>query len=87
MREENRKRRLVFEKTTRNRIRPIFTEHRQQTSSAVPLVLFAGAGSEPIRGWGAVVLGRLIVSTIFSCFLVPALFSLMLDVRASLGAD
>ena len=49
------------------------------------LVLFAGAGSELYRGLGAVVLGGLIVSTIFTLFLVPALFSLMLDVRAGLA--
>jgi hypothetical protein len=30
-------------------------------------------------------LGGLIVSTIFTLFLVPALFSLMLDVRAGLA--
>jgi HAE1 family hydrophobic/amphiphilic exporter-1 len=49
------------------------------------LVLFGGAGSELYRGLGAVVLGGLIVSTIFTLFLVPALFSLMLDVRAGLA--
>jgi hypothetical protein len=32
-----------------------------------------------------VVLGGLIVSTIFTLFLVPALFSLMLDLRAALA--
>jgi HAE1 family hydrophobic/amphiphilic exporter-1 len=51
----------------------------------LPLVLFPGAGSELYRGLGAVVLGGLIVSTIFTLFLVPALFSLMLDVRAALA--
>jgi HAE1 family hydrophobic/amphiphilic exporter-1 len=51
----------------------------------LPLVLFGGAGSELYRGLGAVVLGGLIVSTIFTLFLVPALFSLTLDVRAGLA--
>jgi HAE1 family hydrophobic/amphiphilic exporter-1 len=45
----------------------------------IPLVLFPGAGSELYRGLGAVVLGGLLVSTIFTLFLTPALFSLFMD--------
>jgi HAE1 family hydrophobic/amphiphilic exporter-1 len=47
----------------------------------LPLVLFPGPGSELYRGLGAVVLGGLVISTIFTLFLVPALFSLSLDLR------
>ena len=46
-----------------------------------PLVLFPGAGSELYRGLGSVVIGGLVVSTVFTLVLVPALFSLMLDLR------
>ena len=52
----------------------------------LPLVLFPGAGSELYRGLGSVVLGGLIVSTVFTLLLVPALFSLVLDARAALLA-
>ena len=46
-----------------------------------PLVLFPGAGSELYRGLGSVVLGGLLVSTVFTLVLVPTLFSLMLEAR------
>ena len=41
-----------------------------------PLVLFPGAGSELYRGLGCVLLGGLLVSTIFTLVLVPSMFSL-----------
>lgn len=46
-----------------------------------PLVLFPGAGSELYRGLGSVVLGGLLVSTIFTLVFVPTLFSLALEGR------
>jgi HAE1 family hydrophobic/amphiphilic exporter-1 len=52
-----------------------------------PLVLFPGAGSELYRGLGSVVLGGLIVSTIFTLVLAPTLFSLALDLKARLLGD
>ncbi len=51
----------------------------------LPLVLFPGAGSELYRGLGSVVVGGLIVSTVFTLLLVPALFSLVPDARQALG--
>jgi HAE1 family hydrophobic/amphiphilic exporter-1 len=59
------------------RIRPIFMTTITTTIGLLPLVIFNGAGSELYRGLGSVVLGGLIVSTIFTLFLVPSLFSLM----------
>jgi HAE1 family hydrophobic/amphiphilic exporter-1 len=50
----------------------------------LPLVLFPGAGSELYRGLGSVVLGGLIVSTLFTVFLVPSLFSLTLGAKERL---
>jgi HAE1 family hydrophobic/amphiphilic exporter-1 len=47
----------------------------------LPLVLAPGAGSELYRGLGSVLLGGLVVSTIFTLIQVPTLFSLTLDVR------
>ena len=47
----------------------------------LPLVLFPGSGSELYRGLGSVVLGGLVVSTVFTLFLVPTLFSLTMDVK------
>jgi HAE1 family hydrophobic/amphiphilic exporter-1 len=51
----------------------------------MPLVLFPGAGRELYRGLGSVVLGGLLVSTVFTLFLVPTLFSLTMDIRESIA--
>jgi HAE1 family hydrophobic/amphiphilic exporter-1 len=68
-----------------NRVRPIFMSVSTSVFGMLPLVLFPGAGSELYRGLGSVVVGGLIVSTVFTLILVPALFSLALDARESLG--
>jgi HAE1 family hydrophobic/amphiphilic exporter-1 len=67
--------------STRTRLRPIFATTVTTVLGLLPLVLFPGAGSELYRGLGAVLLGGLVVSTIFTLFLIPALFSLMMDAR------
>ena len=66
----------------RTRIRPIFMTTLTTVFGLSPLVFFPGAGSELYRGLGSVVLGGLVVSTVFTLFLVPTLFSLMLDSKA-----
>jgi hypothetical protein len=52
----------------------------------LPLVLAPGAGSELYRGIGAVLLGGLLVSTVVTLVFVPALLSLMMELRDSLVA-
>jgi HAE1 family hydrophobic/amphiphilic exporter-1 len=55
----------------------------------VPLPIYAdgawvwsvGAGSELYQGLGAVVLGGMVVSTVFTLILIPAGFSLVMDAR------
>jgi HAE1 family hydrophobic/amphiphilic exporter-1 len=51
----------------------------------IPLVLFPGAGSELYRGLGSVVLGGLIVSTLFTLILIPAAFGLITDIKKNLS--
>ncbi len=70
----------------RTRVRPIFMTTTTTVLGLLPLVLFPGAGSELYRGLGSVVLGGLIVSTIFTVVLVPTLFSLAIDIRRILWA-
>jgi HAE1 family hydrophobic/amphiphilic exporter-1 len=70
--------------SVRNRVRPIFMTTFTTTFGLLPLVLFPGAGSELYRGVGSVVLGGLIVSTLFTMFLVPCLFSLTLEAKAEI---
>ena len=72
--------------SVRNRVRPIFMTTLTTTFGLLPLVLFPGAGSELYRGVGSVVLGGLLVSTLFTLFLVPCLFSLVLEARAGLSS-
>ncbi|MGZ0168616.1 MAG: efflux RND transporter permease subunit [Planctomycetales bacterium] len=67
--------------SVRTRVRPIFMTTLTTVLGLLPLVLFPGAGSELYRGLGSVVLGGLLVSTIFTLVLVPTLFSLMLDTK------
>ena len=81
MRHEGLERREAIREAVRNRIRPIFMSTTTSVFGMLPLVLFRGAGSELYRGLGSVVVGGLALSTIFTLFLIPALFSLVLDAR------
>jgi HAE1 family hydrophobic/amphiphilic exporter-1 len=65
----------------RTRIRPIFMTTLTTVFGLSPLVFFPGAGSELYRGIGSVVLGGLVVSTLFTLVLVPTLFSLMVEFK------
>jgi HAE1 family hydrophobic/amphiphilic exporter-1 len=84
MRHERMERREAIREAVRNRIRPIFMSTTTSVFGMLPLVLFRGAGSELYRGLGSVVVGGLALSTIFTLFLIPALFSLVLDARLKL---
>lgn len=65
--------------SVRTRIRPILMTTLTTVGGGLPLVLAPGAGSEMYRGLGAVVVGGLIVSTIFTLLLVPLALSLTFD--------
>lgn len=71
--------REAIRESVRSRIRPIYMSSVTSLLALVPLVVSPGAGSEFYRGLGSVVLGGLLVSTVFTVFLVPALLSLVLD--------
>ncbi len=85
MREDGMAEREAIRESTRTRIRPIFMSVSTSVFGMLPLVLFPGAGSELYRGLGSVVVGGLVVSTVFTLFLVPALFSLVMDGKNALG--
>ena len=59
----------------RTRVRPILMSSLTSVGGMLPLVLLPGAGSELYRGLGAVVVGGLLISTIFTLILVPAVLS------------
>jgi HAE1 family hydrophobic/amphiphilic exporter-1 len=60
----------------RSRVRPIFMTTLTTVLGLLPLVIFPGAGSELYRGLGAVLLGGMLVSTLVTLVLVPALLGL-----------
>ena len=64
-----------------SRVRPIFMSTLTSMFGMAPLVLMTGPGSELYRGIGAVVLGGLLVSTIFTLILIPAMCLLFLPDR------
>jgi HAE1 family hydrophobic/amphiphilic exporter-1 len=68
--------------SVRSRIRPIYMSSITTVFGMLPLILLPGAGSEFYRGIGSVVVGGLLVATVFTIFLIPALLSLSLDVAA-----
>ncbi|MBU2549477.1 MAG: efflux RND transporter permease subunit [Proteobacteria bacterium] len=77
--------RLAVSESVRVRLRPIFMSMTTTVFGMSPLVLFPGAGSELYRGLGSVVIGGLIVSTVFTVLLVPSLFSLVLTFQERFG--
>ena len=81
IREQNLAPNQAILESVRTRVRPIFMTTMTTVLGLLPLVLFPGAGSELYRGLGSVVLGGLIISTIFTLVLVPTLFSLALDAK------
>jgi HAE1 family hydrophobic/amphiphilic exporter-1 len=85
MRDEAMEAREAIRESVRTRIRPIMMSTVTSVCGMLPLVLFPGAGSELYRGLGSVVVGGLSVSTVFTLFVVPTLFSLVLDMRANLS--
>ena len=65
-----------------SRVRPIFMSMITSALGMLPLVVFPGAGSELYRGLGSVVIGGLLLSTLFTLFLVPTFLSLAMDLKA-----
>lgn len=60
-----------------SRVRPILMSTLTSVGGMLPLVVLPGSGSELYRGLGAVVVGGLVVSTIFTMFLVPTVLSVV----------
>jgi HAE1 family hydrophobic/amphiphilic exporter-1 len=73
-------RRAALFESARTRLRPIVMTVLTTVTGLIPLALGGGAGSELYQGMAVVMLGGLIVSTVFTLFLVPALMTLGYDV-------
>ena len=68
----------AISQSVRTRIRPIFMSATTSLFGLLPLVLSTGQGSGLYRGLGAVILGGLAVSTVFTLFVVPALLAFLI---------
>ncbi|MEN0020045.1 MAG: efflux RND transporter permease subunit, partial [Planctomycetota bacterium] len=77
--------RRAIAESVRTRVRPILMGTMTSVGGMLPLVIAPGSGSELYRGLGSVVVGGLLLSTVFTLFLVPLLLSLVLDIQAALG--
>ncbi|QEF99164.1 Multidrug resistance protein MdtC [Stieleria maiorica] len=62
-----------------SRVRPILMSTLTSVGGMLPLVFLTGPGSELYRGLGAVITGGLLVSTVFTVFLVPVVLSMVFD--------
>ena len=65
----------ALRESVRTRIRPIFMSTTTSLFGMLPLVLATGSGSELYRGIGSVLLGGLMVSTLFTLFVIPSLLA------------
>ncbi len=77
----------ALRESVRTRVRPIFMSVSTSVCGMLPLILFPGAGSELYRGLGSVVVGGLALSAVFTLFMVPAMFSLLMDLRTKVAGQ
>lgn len=68
--------RQALSESARSRLRPILMTVTTTVMGMLPLAVVAGAGAELYQGLGAVIVGGLIFSTLFSLFFVPVLVSM-----------
>lgn len=71
----------AIRESVRTRIRPIFMTTTTSVCGMLPLVLMGGSGSELYKGLGSVVVGGLLVATLFTLVVVPLLLSLVIGAR------
>jgi HAE1 family hydrophobic/amphiphilic exporter-1 len=67
--------------SVRSRVRPILMSTLTSVGGMLPLILMPGSGSELYRGLGSVVVGGLVISTVFTLYLVPVVLSIAFDMR------
>ena len=79
MREEKLPMREAVVASVDSRIRPIFMSTLTTILGMVPLVFRPGPGSELYQGLGAIIVGGLGVSTVFTLILTPTMFSFAYD--------
>lgn len=81
LRESGSSARKALADSARSRLRPILMSVVTTVFGMLPLAMGGGAGAELYQGLGAVIVGGLVVSTVFTLFLVPVLMSLGHDLK------
>jgi HAE1 family hydrophobic/amphiphilic exporter-1 len=74
--------RQALAESARSRLRPILMSVITTVFGMLPLALGGGAGAELYQGLGAVIVGGLLVSTLFTLFVVPVLLSLGIELTS-----
>ena len=69
-------RREAVESAVRLRLRPILMSTTTSVFGMLPLLLMPGAGTELYRGMAAVIVGGMLISTLFTLILLPSLLRL-----------
>jgi HAE1 family hydrophobic/amphiphilic exporter-1 len=78
--------REAIREAVRVRTRPVLMTTLTSTAGMLPLVLMPGSGSELYRGIGSVVIGGLLVASVFTLLVVPLVLSMALALRARVTA-
>lgn len=63
--------------SVKSRVRPILMSALTSVGGMIPLVVLPGSGSELYRGLGSVVVGGLLLSTVFTLILTPCMLSVV----------
>ena len=77
--------RRALAESAKTRLRPILMSVTTTVMGMLPLAWGGGAGAELYQGLGAVIVGGLVFSTLFTLFLVPVLLSLGHDLVSAFG--
>ncbi|ACS79160.1 efflux RND transporter permease subunit [Maridesulfovibrio salexigens] len=87
VRNEGMEHREAVLEATRSRLRPIYMSATTSIFGMLPLAIAPGPGSELYRGLGAVVLGGLALSTVFTVFMIPALLMFFIKMEKIGGGE
>ena len=83
LREEGHSRRDAVIEASALRLRPILMTTGAMVLGAVPLALASGAGAEARQPIGWVIVGGLLLGTLFTLFVVPTAYVLLVGDRAA----
>ena len=84
---EGMNRRDAVESAVRLRLRPILMSTMTSIFGMLPLMLMPGSGSELYRGMASVIVGGMLVSTLFTLVLLPSLLRMNEDRKMAVFAS